>query len=540
MLECQMGYQKAEEFYDGDVQEIFASANMKRRLGPMSDNYRVNLAKTPVDVLADRLEIASVAVKDDSDGENKEATQVLQERIWEDNDMDLNTKDWTRNACEYGDGYVFVWPDDDEDGDDVAGLQIIWNNPKNTRMIYDAENHTVPLYAIKVWQESGGIMAGGKDGRVFRANIYYPDTIEKWITSPGGDVKDPASWVEYKDQEDEDGSSVWPIQNPYGKIPIFHLRNGTPYGRPEHKDAYGSQHALNKLIPAHMSTVDFQSFPQRYALTEDQAEGEDEDDGIDWWRDDSQSQVIADQDRSKLKAGPGELWWLKNVKAVGQFAPADSDVFTKPIPLYVHLMAQVTATPNSEFNISGTDDLSGESRKMEDAKFSKKVKDRQRRFGATWQNIYGFALEVLGYPDCDVEVTWATAGIATEQDDWTVVNAKIEAGIPPREALMDAGCTDVQLDEWGVTDETSDIVNRRKVGLIQELGMAMQGLGVGVGFEMVDATMVSQLVDSILAPIAGPAPPAALPEGVDEPPAPEVTPPTSQDLAPDATNLNAS
>lgn len=43
------------------------------------------------------------------------------------------------------------------------------------------------------------------------------------------------------------------MDNPYGVIPVFHLRTDRPYGEPCHRGFYGPQDTVNKLIIGHMA-----------------------------------------------------------------------------------------------------------------------------------------------------------------------------------------------------------------------------------------------------------------------------------------------
>ncbi len=483
ILQNAENYEEAEEYYSGECAEIFASAKMRRVLGPSGDAYRINLAKTPVDVLADRLTVAAVTVPDD-----EAVTTVLQEEIWDANMLLLNANDINRKACEYGDALVFVWPDPDDEN----VVQIIFNNPTNTRVIYDAETQTKPIFAVKIWPE----------GKLFRANLYYADSIERYITVENGKPADAESWSPFGDEEttDAEGNIVpaeWPLDNPYGKIPIWHLRTSTPYGVPEHKAAYGMQNAVNKLVATQIATIDYHGFPQRYALKEAGLAGEDEDDNIDWYRDDELAAVVSDQDRSKLKPGPAELWFMEGVKTVGQFAVADPENFLKPLQIYMRLMAQVTSTPLHYFDPSG-DTPSGESLRASEGPLNKKVEDRQQRFGSTWSEIFSFALLILGYPDKKVEVRWASAGTIEDIDGWKTVALKIANGVPVRVALLHAGYTADQLDVWGIIEATTDIPLLRQIELVTQLSLAVQGLSTGVGFGIWSEEDVKALVDKIV------------------------------------------
>src|SRR3546814_16630593 len=56
--------------------------------------------------------------------------------------------------------------------------------------------------------------------------------------------------------------------------------------------------------------------------------------------------------QSQLISGPGRIWPLRNMKAVGQFSAADVEQFLKPINTFTGLMAAVTATPVSYFIVT--------------------------------------------------------------------------------------------------------------------------------------------------------------------------------------------
>jgi hypothetical protein len=104
-----------------------------------------------------------------------------------------------------------------------------------------------------------------------------------------------------------------------------------------------------------MGTVDYQGFPQRYALTEtantdtsDLEPGDFADD--DWPLNEKGAGPSDSGDDSSLKAGPGEMMLLRGFKQVGQFDAAQPGVFLDPIMFNVRAMAQITDTPLRMFD----------------------------------------------------------------------------------------------------------------------------------------------------------------------------------------------
>lgn len=466
-------YDDAACYYSGDVPEVFANDALAYKLARTGKRYRFNFAKTPVNAVADRLEIAAVSVPGD-----EPATALLQRDVWDANQLTLEAPDATRKACMYGDGYLTVWG-----GDQDATVDVWFNSPATMRVIYDPENPRRKAYAVKRWKQN--------DGRL-RATLYYADRIERYITRVGTPGSDLADWDEYTDA----AGDVWPIPNPHGEVPVFHLRTASPYGVPVHKDAYGPQDALNKLMVTMMATTDYAGFPLRYALTEPDAKI-DGDAAVDPVWDDDTEAGETDRGKINLPVGPGQVWLASGLKGVGQLEPADPKHFLDPAAFVIRAMAQTTTTPLHYFDPSG-DVPSGESLRTADAPLVKRTRDLQMRFGAAYSEALAFALKVLGRPGLKVDVRWAPATSSDDQDAWTTARLKVDAGVPVRQVLLEAGYTAEQVDEWIATNGEDNL--RQRVGVLVELGKAVQTLGAGISLGAVSAESVQAAVNAILEP----------------------------------------
>lgn len=486
ILENVEDYQLWEDLYEGDISEIFANPKMGAAFAEYGDQFRVNLAKIPVNVVADRLEIAAITVPD-----SEADTAELQEKVWDANELLMRAKTWVRKACMYGDGYLFV-----TEGDEDGTVEIIFNNPKTTRLIYDEENEAKVKFGIKMWRE----------GKRFRATLYYTDRTERYVTlSDEAKPKDEKSWGKYLD--DDQSEDDWEQPNEYETIQLFHLRNDEPYGYPEHHDALGPQNMINKSRAARAAGVDFQSTPTRWGIKDPGTLGEDEDDGIDWAEDDSLATRTSKATESKLKSGAGEFWNLEGYKAVGQFDPAQPNVFLDPESHEVRLLSTATSTPLHYFD-PDSGKISGESRRAANEPTDKKVGDRQQRFGSTASKALSFALHVVQQPGTPytkenakkVDVRWKTAGVVGDREGWETIKMKVETGVPLRYALLEAGYTAEQCDAWGIVEETTDVPMMRQLDALNKLTQAIQGLGVGVSLEILDANDVKKIIDGVIKP----------------------------------------
>lgn len=403
ILDRQAGYNMAEAYYEGTIAESFASRHMAQVFGAGLDDYRLNFARTVVDAVNNRIEIA--AVMGTTAAANKKINQ-----IWEQNEMGLDANEIHKRTLIYGDCYVIGWPDED------GNFEISYNSPKGMTLVYDPESPRKKSYAAKMWiSKSTG--AFGNAVEQTRLNLYYPDRIEKYRRD-GGVVAGDNAWSHFET-----------VENPFGEVPVFHFRTSRPYGTPEHRDAWGPQDMINKLVAMHMTVVDYQGAPQRYALTAAGA--------------DTEADAFNDEDADRenidsLRNGPGELWYLKGVNQVGQFAPADAKTFLEPIRDYTRAMASLTNTPLHYFERTGNVP-SGEALRTAEAPLIKKVMDREVALAAAWRDLFRFALLVEGIKSADVQIKWKDIESMDTLDSWEVAVKKRAVGMPLAQVLEEMG-----------------------------------------------------------------------------------------------------
>lgn len=465
------GYVRAHAYFTGDVDEVMPAASLRyARMAEASRRYRLNFSKTPVTVVADRLEIAAISVPGD-----EKATEALQTLVWDANRLLLETPNANRNTCAYGDYYMVVWP-----GEKDGAVDVWFNSPVTMRMIYDPENPLRKAYAIKRW----------KSGDRWRATLYYADRIERYITATQGSAGDrDTDWVEYRD----DDGDMWPIPNPYGEVPVFHLRTASPYGVPVHKDAYGAQDGINKVLATMMGSNDYAGLPLRYALVEGDAELEGQAKTNPSWDDDSEP---GDATGQELSIDPGSVWIASGLKAVGQLNATDPKHFLLPLEFLIRSMAQITTTPLHYFDPSG-DQPSGESLRTADRPLVSRARMLQMWLASPYSDGLAFALRILGFGERKVDVRWVPANSTDDQDSWTTAGLKLAAGVPVRQVLLEQGYTTEQVDEWIASTGENNL--RAQVLLLGELGKAVQSLGAGAALGSVSPEGVRALVDRVLA-----------------------------------------
>lgn len=489
LRDARPAYERACAFYEGKVEEIYSSAKITRLLMKFGlnnfDNF--NFAHIPVDAVANKLSIVSISADDES--EESDADNTLED-LWDYNELSEESRIAHRKAGVYGDYYMMVWPviGDEDDYTDkptpkqladmlgeygdltvnkpepemvtsktIVAVDMTFHDPLTTRIFYSTENPLKKAYAIRSWTE------GDKDRLLTRANLYYPDRIERYVYE-GKPPKNRYAQTKWKPFHQDGEPEV--LNNPFGEIPFFHFRNDRPYGKPDHINAYGPQLAINKLVTSHLATIDFQSFPQRYGLMDPTADPSGSQ-GADFnpFAPEDEDDPEFDDNESQLSADPSAFWDLKGYKAVGQFQPANPDAYLKPFDRYVKAMSQVTDTPMHFFAKDSTDrPPSGEMLRVANEPIDAKAEERQETYGNTWRKALEFAMDMMGVSAERINISWAPVETVTDKTGWETVNLQQQAGVPRDVTLVWAGNPPEQVAQW-MEDEEQRKLQEAQEGL---------------------------------------------------------------------------
>jgi hypothetical protein len=532
LQESRPKYEEAEKYYRAKNPELFGHWRIARALARTANRYKLNYAKTPVNALAERLKISSVIVSDNTDeeptsletehaptasteAESSDLTRSFRKDIWVALKLQRKTKELHKWVSVYGDAYWFVWTKSPDDSTPV----IYYNSPLTTRVLYEEEHPDTPAFAIKCWTKN----------RTKYAILYYVDQIEYYIqkrNATEATLADGTAWDLYD-----------VVENPFNRIPIFHFRNSDPYGTPEHIDGYGAQDAINKLSTTMVHTSEYEGFPQRFQLTDPNAELAGDSNDNDGWDDETthsdRANEVNDNDAAN-ESGPGTILTLK-ARAAGQFQVADPDAFLKPLEFYIHSMSQLTTTPLRFFETLPSRP-NGEAARADEAPFVEKVKDRQAVYEDTYVDAFGFAFALLNDEDPTdepyaIDVRWGPAVSIEDALGWDTVKKKVEAGVPRRVALIEAGYPVDQVDSWLKANEDKMTLNT-DIRTLETLSLAIRNLS-GAG-TLTDNESLAKALALVLTRLLG--------EKVD-PPDPSVfvsPPPTTAPTNPADPNRNPS
>ncbi|MFE2072048.1 phage portal protein [Streptomyces misionensis] len=422
-------YDTAQEYYEGAVEEVFASTSVRRALKKTGDHFRLNFAATPVNAVNNRLEIASVSAI------SEEAGSYL-DRAWASNELQLEIAQVHKNALIYGDAYLVLERTEN-------GFQAYYNNPKSVTVLYDEENPRLKRCAAKIWAVA--VESTDKPRYKTRVNLYYADRIEKYISRAERLPMRPRD-VDFEPYVDQYTDSDGVMRNPLGFIPVYHFRTEHPEGKPEHLLAYGAQDMINKLAITQMAANDFHGFPQRFVLAEaasTEAADFDED----------------SEDRPSRANNPGEELWYQNVKEVGQFKAADPRTFLEPLKAYIRALATITETPVHYFEPTGNVP-SGEALRVAEAPLVKKVRTRQLSFGATWREVFSGILAIGGFKE-DVQVHWKAVETFDTKESWEIAYKKIQTGLPFAQTMLEQGYDAALVEMWDAERKAAQEASQR-------------------------------------------------------------------------------
>lgn len=475
-------YVLAYEQYEGKAREFFASdTRINTELLTYSEHFRINVTRKVIKARLNRLKINSISVVDSTGT----VAKLFKDAIYNRNELDIELPAWLEKLAVYGDVYMLVWPAEDanvaEDGT-ADKVDVFIHSPLTMRAIYKATNSRLIDFVVHAWQRKDGFL---------RADLYYDDVIERWVSIKDmNDLRGPdgSIAIEYEegmfqplpaggddDDPDDDGGD---LPNPYERIPVFHARTARPYGRPEHKDAYGPQNALNKLVASHLSAVDWYVWPWRYAISKSGTTGADLND---WSKDGrqvpSEGGSAGTRHVARMRQRPGTLNKLHNTDAVGQLDAAPAANFLDPIGAYIRIMGEVTDTPMEGIDKSGAAE-SGTSRHARMDGLLSAVENLQLVARGPLVDAMEFALTVLGEPDQDVNLAWKPAQKIDDTEGWLGVKAKEDAGVPIEVALAEAGYLPDEIKAWRAElDGKLDALERISV-VATALGQAVQLLGM--------------------------------------------------------------
>ena len=397
------------DYYNGDHPTLLTDRQReflhhRRRL-----KFAMNYCRLVIDAVVERLAVTGFQSEDDR-------AQKWLASLWRAARLDAISKAVHLAAVRDGESYIIVDYDPLNERPRFS-LNMADDGAGGVSMQYGADGN--PVYAAKRWTVDGGPGAG----ITRRLNLYYPDRIEKYVSTTAAPFWQPL--------RDEPFPLPWldRFGDPLG-IPVIHFRNrdmGTPQGNSEITDVIPLQDALNKSLIDLIAVADTNAFPLLVAMGFEVPEA--------------------------FTISPGALVQIPpSLDANTDFKMlpgADLSNFLGVLEHLVMEIARVSSTPLSRFQVSGQVAAEG-TLKQQDAGLVAKVEHKQVSFGNAWEDAMRMAIRVQNsfgaarYDDrSPLETLWRPAAPRSERDQLEVLLLKAQLGVPADILLAEAGYTDV-------------------------------------------------------------------------------------------------
>ena len=432
-------YVKARDMYEGKAKEIGGS-RLEERIIEQGKATPISFAHIPVDVITDKVELAGLTAP--------EAPARIALETWADaNDLDDESGDWIRKACIFGDYYVVTDPTglDDDGSFTIEDIDSVGMSPLSTVVVYDKKTQRVAQYGAHTWD------TGSDAAPETKAILYYDDCSVKLVTAVGKGNDAKGYVLDVPDGGDDEDAY---LQHDGGRMLIAHLAiGGKPYGQPIHRRAWAFQDAIAKVSANNLVNVDAQGLPSRWALLAPAAEVDDDID--DDFGTDGPTTAIGERDglttatrekTARVRTMPGAIAMLRGVKETGTYEAGDAAPFLANLDWYVRGMAVACGVPLFEFDMSG-EQPSGESRRRAEGRANRRAASVKRQAGAFLRQIGDTVLGIIGTTG-SVVATFNPSETSTDKEGLELVSAKVKAGVPLRQALLEAGYTDEQVNLW--------------------------------------------------------------------------------------------
>jgi hypothetical protein len=338
-------------YYDGDQPLVYSSERLRQVFRDIDARFEENWCAVVVDSVLERLNLRRFVVS-----ENQPATDLINS-LMASTELQEDFDSVHLAALLTGEAIVIGWRDD-------TGIQAYYNDPRQVEIVYDFQYPNIMRVAGKWWQ--------GEDEYVY-LTLYYADRLEYYRTASKCQMKDIREAKEFQLDETQGDKGV--ADNPFGVIPMMHLRRERRAIKSELRNVITPQNAINKLVSDMMVAAEFSAFKQRW--------------------------VISNGDTDNLKNGPNSIWHLFGGDGMGQgtqvgeFSQTDLNMYLNAIDKLALAVGVISRTPKHFFFMQAGDP-SGEALIAMEAPLTHKARKYIRRWEPVWERFASFLLGLAG------------------------------------------------------------------------------------------------------------------------------------------------
>jgi len=419
------------KYHEGDHDTRYITQEFREAFGRMFSGYVENFCPLVTDAVRERLAVTGFRL-----GTDLKADEDAN-RIWQENGLDSDSQLCHSEALVKSEASVIVSPFRSEWPRPNAPLITI-EDPRQVVVALDPGNRKIRQAALKSWRDDEGHL---------HATLYLADAVYKWRSKQKRDDFTLENWSEYVkvewDQRQGPNDQEWPLKHDLGVVPVVSFVNRPRLDRTglsELEEVMPIQDAVNQSIRNGLLIGEMASFPQRYGINME-----------------PEIDTATGQPVERYKASIKRLWLApppsngEPESKFGQFPAADLTPLVKWVEQRIQHIATITRTPPHYLLGQSGVMPSGESLKATETGLVAKVREKQRYFGESWEEVMRLAFAALDDPRKNVhdsEVIWADAESRTEAEH---VDALVKMGSlgVPNEALWERwGATPQEIARW--------------------------------------------------------------------------------------------
>lgn len=430
------------DYYEGRFELAFATSKFRetfaRMLAAVSDNWLPLVIQAPIE----RLVVQGFRL---GEADQLEADADAW-RLWQENDLDLDSATLFTEASKIGEAYLMVWWGEDREAtsgpfatrNSQPKAEITVEHPAQVIVERKAGSRDNISAALKKWV--------GEDGTLY-ATLFLPDAIYRY-------ERTRAAGKDWEPRRD----ALAVETNPLGVVPVIPVVNNpsmlpsfppssllvAPHdlpeaaiglGRSDLADVISTQDVINKLLCDLLVASEVSAFRQRWAT------------GLEIPFDESTGEPI-----QPFEHAVNRLWVSPDPETkFGEFQSNDLSNYTGAIESRVQSLAARTRTP-PHYLLGSIVNASGDALKAAESGLANRVREKQRTYGEAIEYAIRLAFAVEG----DVakanspmaEVDWKNPETRSESEYVDALVKKLAFGVPQEQLWSDAGYSPQEISRF--------------------------------------------------------------------------------------------
>ena len=452
-------YRTLLDYAEGRHNLLFATEKFRNAFGELFREFADNMLDSIIDEPTSRARLQSWSANVDTDAD-------LIQQWWRKVRGPSRQRVTHRNAFRVGDGVAMVWPDS------TGFPRLYVHEAAEWSLVYSTDDPDLLAVATRVWRE----------GKVWRATVITPDTIERYVAKAAADAGIPSAdtFTPY-DTAGQAAVETNPWGMPVGHFPVDEVSR---YGTSVISDCMSLQDALNKSVADMLTAMEAVAYPQRWAT------------GLQVEKRPDGTEV------NPMESGANRLIWSGSKDAqFGSFPQGDLNGFLDVQDALRLELARKGRLPAHAVHLRGAAaPPSGVSLLVADGRAIKRVRDAEDQWELTWAYLGALALRMMGHdvdPD-DLSIEWSDPSTRDEKALMETLAVKKELGVSDRQILTEAGYSQEEIDRMAAEVEEAK----------QDAAAERMAMGPGM-LSGPPAPLARQAVNALGLPAAPPTPAGA-------------------------------